>query len=91
VLVGPHTFNFAEVTDRLIEAGAAQRVNSGVELGAAVAKIMARPERISSMGAAAIAAVDRERGAVTRIIAGVLLLLGPDRLASTQINWPKRD
>jgi 3-deoxy-D-manno-octulosonic-acid transferase len=89
VVVGPHTFNFAEVTDRLIEAGAAQRVSSGVELGAAVAKIMAQTERAASMGAAGIEAVERERGAVERIIAGVLLLLAPQGRQAQP--WPARE
>lgn len=87
VLVGPHTFNFAEVTERLLAAGAALRVQSGVELGAAVARILARPELARSMGAAGEQTVEAERGAVARIVTGLLLLLRP---TGEPLAWPAR-
>ncbi len=68
VLVGPHTFNFAEVTENLISDGAAIRVSNAVELGDSISRLMADPKARSRMSEAALAAVERERGAVSRIV-----------------------
>jgi 3-deoxy-D-manno-octulosonic-acid transferase len=68
VIVGPHTFNFAEITESLIHDGAALRVRNPTELGDVVAKLFAESETRRSMGKAALAAMERERGAVARIV-----------------------
>ena len=68
VIVGPHTFNFAEVTENLIADGAAIRVANAVELGDTVSRLMADPKARQRMSDAALAAVERERGAVGRIV-----------------------
>ena len=68
VLVGPHTFNFAEITESLVAAGAALRVGDATELGDAVVRLFAEPQRRAAMGATALAAVERERGAVLRVL-----------------------
>ena len=66
VLVGPHTFNFEEVTDSLLAAGAAERVQDAQGLGAAVVRLLCEDGRREAMGTAALAAIERERGAVDR-------------------------
>ena len=68
VLVGPHTFNFSEITSSLIDDGAALRIDGAVALGDAVVRLFAEPQRREAMGRAALAAVDRERGAVLRVV-----------------------
>lgn len=68
VLVGPHTFNFSEITASLIEDGAALRVDGAAALGDAVVRLFAEPQRREAMGRAALAAVERERGAVLRVL-----------------------
>jgi 3-deoxy-D-manno-octulosonic-acid transferase len=68
VLVGPHTFNFAEVTENLICDGAALRVQNAVELGDAVSRLLADAATRQRMSASALAAVERERGAVSRCV-----------------------
>jgi 3-deoxy-D-manno-octulosonic-acid transferase len=42
-LFGPHTWNFADSTRRLLEAGAAERVADGDELARAVARLLGEP------------------------------------------------
>ncbi|PIV32463.1 MAG: 3-deoxy-D-manno-octulosonic acid transferase, partial [Lysobacterales bacterium CG02_land_8_20_14_3_00_62_12] len=69
ILVGPNTFNFAEITESLIHQGAAIRVANAVELGDAVARLFADPAARQRMGTAALTAMQSERGAVARIIA----------------------
>lgn len=68
-VVGPHTFNFAEVTEDLIGAGAAVRVDTAGALGRVLVGLLARDVERCSMAAAAAAVMDRERGAVDRTMA----------------------
>ena len=68
VLVGPHTFNFSEITSSLIDDGAALRIDGAAALGDAVVRLFAEPQRREAMGRAALAAGDRERGAVLRVV-----------------------
>lgn len=69
VIVGPHTFNFAEVTEDLIKAGAALRIPDGDALGPAVVRLLSRDIERRTMGEAAHRVMERERGAVERTMA----------------------
>ncbi len=69
VIVGPHTFNFAEVTEDLIKAGAALRIPDGDALGPAVVRLLSRDIERRTMGEAARRVMERERGAVARTMA----------------------
>ena len=71
VVVGPNTFNFAEITDTLIAEDAAMRVANGAKLGAEVVRILSDPKRAAAMGEAALAVVERERGAVPRTLSAI--------------------
>ncbi|MGE3106113.1 MAG: lipid IV(A) 3-deoxy-D-manno-octulosonic acid transferase [Lysobacterales bacterium] len=77
VLVGPHTFNFAEITENLIREGAAIRVGDAIELGDQVARLFADPAQRRRIGNAGLAAVERERGAVARTLAIIDQVLEP--------------
>ena len=68
VLVGPHTFNFAGVTESLIHARAALRVADDEALGSALISLLSREQERLEMGAAAHAVLERERGAVERTL-----------------------
>jgi len=68
VLVGPHTFNFEEITLTLIQEGGAARIHSAEELGAAVQQLLRDPPRRESMGRIARVVFDSERGAVKRVM-----------------------
>ena len=67
-MVGPHTFNFEEVTDLLLEQGAALRVADSEELSRALQALLADPERRARMGEACKRTVGHERGAVERTL-----------------------
>jgi 3-deoxy-D-manno-octulosonic-acid transferase len=69
VIVGPQTFNFAEVTEDLIKAGAALRIPDGDALGPAVVRLLSRDIERRTMGEAAHRVMERERGAVERTMA----------------------
>jgi 3-deoxy-D-manno-octulosonic-acid transferase len=67
VLIGPHTFNFAEATAGAIDAGAALRVADADALVAALAALLADPGRRQAMGLAARAFHALHRGAADRL------------------------
>jgi 3-deoxy-D-manno-octulosonic-acid transferase len=75
VLVGPHTFNFAEVSEGLIACGGARRVDER-SLGAVASELLADPSLRQRMGESGQRAFERERGAVDRIMAAVERMLG---------------
>lgn len=66
VIVGPHTFNFHEITESMIAGGAALRVANAVELGDTVSRLLANGGERERRGQAGLAIVERERGAVAR-------------------------
>ena len=67
VLIGPHTFNFAEATAGAIEAGAALCVADADALVAALAALLADPGRRQAMGLAARAFHAMHRGSADRL------------------------
>jgi len=68
VLVGPHTFNFEEITRSLLLQGGAERVAGNEQLGHDVLELLRDPAKRERMGRAAQQVFDRERGAVQRIM-----------------------
>jgi len=66
VIVGPHTFNFAEITDSLLNANAAIRITQDDELGATVVRLLSQTEERCRYGNNAKKAFERERGAVEK-------------------------
>jgi len=81
VIVGPHTFNFLEVTDQALANGAALQVADAPELGSAVSGLLADADRRSKMGGAALAFRQRHRGSLSRTLADLADLLPPLQLA----------
>ncbi len=67
VVVGPHTFNFAEATAGAIAAGAALRVADADALLATLAALLTDPRRRDAMRAAAHRFHDLHRGAADRL------------------------
>ncbi|RUL70991.1 lipid IV(A) 3-deoxy-D-manno-octulosonic acid transferase [Dyella choica] len=68
VLVGPHTFNFEEITLALIRGGGAKRVLLSEALGGAVLDLLQDGTRCKHMGRQARIVFDSERGAVGRVM-----------------------
>lgn len=69
MIVGPDTFNFAEITADLIEAGGALRVADADRLGAAVLGLLSDSSERQRRGDSARKVFERERGAVERTMA----------------------
>jgi 3-deoxy-D-manno-octulosonic-acid transferase len=68
VLVGPHTFNFTEVTDLMLERGAAVRVGDSDSIAAVLQQLLSTPDQRVKMGEAGRLTVIAERGAVRRTL-----------------------
>jgi 3-deoxy-D-manno-octulosonic-acid transferase len=67
-LVGPHTFNFTEITQLLLDTGAVQRIADATSLGAKLCELLADPEVRSRRGEAGRLRIERERGALARTL-----------------------
>jgi len=79
VLVGPHTFNFSEVTDLLLERGAAVRIGDSDSLAAVLTRLLGAPEQRKSMGDVGRRTVIAARGAVQRTLERIDRLFPADR------------
>ncbi len=79
VVVGPNTFNFGEVTELLIDAGAAVRVGNGAELAPAIQDLLVDHGARARMSRAALEVVIRERGAVARTMTLVAAAMSEER------------
>jgi len=77
VVVGPHTFNFEDITEQLIAADAAIRVNNSAELEEATARLFTRPELRDQMGQAGLRLVRSGQGALVRTLELVDELITP--------------
>ncbi len=75
VLIGAHTFNFAEATQRAVEAGAALRVDGPAGLREALLALRADGAQRSRMGEAGRAFTETRAGATTRTLALIRALL----------------
>lgn len=69
VLIGPHTFNFAEATAAAVEAGAAIRVADAGELATALAALLQDAPRRERMADAGRRLVHAHQGATARTLA----------------------
>ncbi len=76
VLAGPHLFNFAEAAALLLNAGGL-RVCSAAELASAVIELLTEPDHRATIGAAARAVAEANRGALARLAAVIEPLCPP--------------
>jgi 3-deoxy-D-manno-octulosonic-acid transferase len=69
VLIGPHTYNFAEATELALDAGAALRVKDAEELRSTIEALLSDPARCARMGEAGLNLMHQHQGAARRIAA----------------------
>jgi 3-deoxy-D-manno-octulosonic-acid transferase len=75
VLIGPHTFNFALVTEDALAAGGAQRIANAAELISQAARLLGDAAAREAMGGNALAFANQHRGATRRTLALLPALL----------------
>jgi 3-deoxy-D-manno-octulosonic-acid transferase len=67
-LVGPHTFNFQDITALLLATGAVERVADGESLGRTLCEWLRAPEERVRRGEAGRERIAAERGALARTL-----------------------
>ena len=67
VLFGPHMWNFAEISRRLLDSNAAEEVSNANALAAAVDRLLADPELRASRGRRGIIIADSENDVLDRV------------------------
>jgi 3-deoxy-D-manno-octulosonic-acid transferase len=77
VLLGPHTFNFAQASVDAIACGAARRVANADEAVATAAELLQQPQQLARMRAAARGFSQAHRGATERTAALIDSLMAP--------------
>lgn len=75
VLMGPHVFNFLEISAMLREAGALQQVDDAEGLAGAVRRLVELPQDARRMGEAGRAVMQANQGALQRLLDGLARLL----------------
>jgi 3-deoxy-D-manno-octulosonic-acid transferase len=68
VLIGPHTFNFEQVTELAIAAGAAERVDDSLHLAQHIKTLFADTDKQQLMAKAALSFCTNSRGATQRTL-----------------------
>ncbi|KIQ00517.1 MULTISPECIES: lipid IV(A) 3-deoxy-D-manno-octulosonic acid transferase [Pseudomonas] len=71
VIMGPHRFNFQEITAQLLERGALCEVADAKALGTQVAVLLHEPPRAAAMREAGLAVLKSNQGALQRLLDGL--------------------
>ncbi|MEH6668910.1 lipid IV(A) 3-deoxy-D-manno-octulosonic acid transferase [Halopseudomonas sp.] len=71
IVSGPHSFNFAEISQLLEGAGALQRVQDQRALALAVCDLLREPTAARQAGATGLAVVRDNQGALERLLEGI--------------------
>jgi len=72
VVIGPHTYNFAQASELAVASGAAFRVQDTVELVQKMENLLADPEQLTAMGNAGLSFVSANRGATERALTCII-------------------
>jgi 3-deoxy-D-manno-octulosonic-acid transferase len=80
IVFGPHMQNFADIVEAFLASGAAIQIRTGRELDAVLLELLTDPVRRASIGAAARALVEANRGAREKTLAVLANLLAPGRV-----------
>ncbi len=78
IVFGPYMQNFAEIARTFLDHGAAIQVHTGAALEPVLLDLLGDPVKRASLGAAARALVEANRGARTKSLAAIAQLVPPD-------------
>jgi 3-deoxy-D-manno-octulosonic-acid transferase len=84
IVFGPHMHNFAEIARTFLDNGAAIQVRSERELETVLVELLGDPVRRASLGAAARALVEANRGARAQTLAVIAELLPPENATNVR-------
>jgi 3-deoxy-D-manno-octulosonic-acid transferase len=86
ILFGPHMHNFREIAAMFLEKSAAVQVHSARGLAEAMVALVNDPVRRASLGAAARAIVESNRGARERTLAAIAALLPSEQPGASSVR-----
>jgi 3-deoxy-D-manno-octulosonic-acid transferase len=75
ILTGPHLFNFAEVANKLDEAGGMEIGENSEQLAGSVLRLLERPDEYRSMAEAARSVAESNRGALGKLLSSLATVL----------------
>ena len=84
IVFGPHMHNFAEIARTFLHNGAAMQVRSDRELETVLLDLLGDPVRRASVGAAARALVEANRGARAKSLAVIAEVLPPETTSNVR-------
>jgi len=76
VIVGPHTYNFAQASELAVESGAAVRIQDTADLAQTLQHLLSHPERMAESGHAGKQFVSANLGATERALLLIRQFLG---------------
>jgi 3-deoxy-D-manno-octulosonic-acid transferase len=68
VVTGPHLFNFAEVANKLLEAGGMRICKNSEQLAESIIRLLENPDEYGAMAEAAHSVAESNRGALDRLV-----------------------
>lgn len=68
VLIGPHYFNFNEISQQFLQAEAAFEINSSETLAEKVIELLSHPQKRAAMGEAGLNLIEHSKGASQRLL-----------------------
>lgn len=73
IISGPHVFNAQDIADMFVELGACRMVEDATQLASTIAELIANPREAEQLGKNGLAVLQKNRGALERL----LVLLEP--------------
>jgi 3-deoxy-D-manno-octulosonic-acid transferase len=84
IVFGPHMHNFAEIARTFLDNAAAIQVRNGRELESVLLELLGDPVRRASLGAAARALVEANRGARGKSLAAIAEVMPPENTSNVR-------
>ena len=78
IIFGPHVFNAQDIADMFVEFDACRQVEDAAELATTIARLIENPHEAAQLGQKALALLDKNRGALERLLVLLEPLLGDD-------------
>jgi len=78
IIFGPHVYNAQDIADMFVELGACRQVEDAAELATTIARLIENPHEAAQLGQKALALLDKNRGALGRLLVLLEPLLGDD-------------
>lgn len=76
VVIGPHTYNFAQASQLAVASGAAVRVDDALGLAQTLQELFSHPDQMAEIGAAGMRFVNANRGATEQALLLISRFLG---------------